>query len=498
MGKATLQEALDAILVDVSSHRDEVDTYEHIYPVNGLKIINQVKKAIEQLDPTLKNDSSISKNVNMYTRELYTRFKKLSTSGRVKTVKYVVEGTEKNFIVHCYYIGPRDSTNIFGKINEVRTGSAGRSPLPKNLDKLSEQDKAALERVHNYSPLSNLRHGLLVDLFNIEMDRVNLEESSKTLDVIVGARNYDKETGKFIGRRSGLLHLGHLDGFAVVERKAERIISTLKERFPNIEIGRAVLTKSTSSRKVSSAKSFNAGIFGEFSLDLEVDVTLVSDEFAGANIAKEYEQTLISRISKSFLARKNWSKVKGSLSMEEAALEDGIELVIDTINNSFPKKNLKSSGKNKKSDRKPTKVKAPIKVTINKTTTTGEQDKFPSSKKSGRRKVQPEQLPNWYSLLGIINRKLPEQVAKNMHAPRLVYRTGTFANSAQVVNVETTKDGYPSIIFDYQRNPYDVFDKSKGSPPWNTPARDPRALVDKSVREIVQEMAIGRFYTRRA
>lgn len=105
---------------------------------------------------------------------------------------------------------------------------------------------------------------------------------------------------------------------------------------------------------------------------------------------------------------------------------------------------------------------------------------------------------NWSSLIGIINAKLPQKVATNMGAPGLVYRTGTFANSTKVVNVENTKQGYPSIVFDYQRDPYDIFDKTKGKAPWNTPARDPRALVDRSVREIVREMAIGKFFTRRA
>jgi hypothetical protein len=114
--------------------------------------------------------------------------------------------------------------------------------------------------------------------------------------------------------------------------------------------------------------------------------------------------------------------------------------------------------------------------------------------------IKPKTAPktNWASLVAIINRRLPEQVANNMGTPGLVYRTGRFANSTKVVNVETTNDGFPSIVFDYQRNPYDVFDRTKGASPWNTPARDPRALVDRSVREIVQEMAIGRFYTRRA
>lgn len=105
---------------------------------------------------------------------------------------------------------------------------------------------------------------------------------------------------------------------------------------------------------------------------------------------------------------------------------------------------------------------------------------------------------NWLSLLPIINQRLTPKVIANMRFPSLVNRTGTFANSAKVVNVEQTREGFPTFVFDYERNPYDVFDRSVGRSPWNTPERDPRALVDKSVREIVREMAIGRFYTRRA
>jgi hypothetical protein len=87
---------------------------------------------------------------------------------------------------------------------------------------------------------------------------------------------------------------------------------------------------------------------------------------------------------------------------------------------------------------------------------------------------------------------------QNMKNPRLINRTGRFAQSARVVNVEQTSQGFPSFVFDYERDPYDVFDRTLGRSPWNTAQRDPRALVDLSVREIVREMAIGRFYTRRA
>ena len=36
-----------------------------------------------------------------------------------------------------------------------------------------------------------------------------------------------------------------------------------------------------------------------------------------------------------------------------------------------------------------------------------------------------------------------------------------------------------------------------GNTRWATPERDPRILIDKSIREIAAQFAIGRFYTRR-
>jgi hypothetical protein len=37
----------------------------------------------------------------------------------------------------------------------------------------------------------------------------------------------------------------------------------------------------------------------------------------------------------------------------------------------------------------------------------------------------------------------------------------------------------------------------QGATPWATPERDPRNVIDRSIREIAAEMAIGRFFTRR-
>jgi len=110
--------------------------------------------------------------------------------------------------------------------------------------------------------------------------------------------------------------------------------------------------------------------------------------------------------------------------------------------------------------------------------------------------LSPERT-NWLSIIELINAKLTQQVAKNMVAPALVYRTGRFANSVKVESITETKGGYPSFNFTYQRSPYDVFDRALGAPPWNTPTRDPNTLINKSIREVARDLVIGRFYTRR-
>ena len=84
-----------------------------------------------------------------------------------------------------------------------------------------------------------------------------------------------------------------------------------------------------------------------------------------------------------------------------------------------------------------------------------------------------------------------------MGSPRLNNRTGRFADSVKVENIIQTPKGFPSVGYSYQRDPYQVFEEGMGASPWADGNRDPRDLIDKSVREIAAAMALGRFYTRR-
>ena len=102
-----------------------------------------------------------------------------------------------------------------------------------------------------------------------------------------------------------------------------------------------------------------------------------------------------------------------------------------------------------------------------------------------------------FGLLALLNQKLPNTVRKNMGAPALTNVTGAFANSVKVTDISTTAKGYPSIGYTYAKNPYQVFEVGVGKAPWADTERDPRRLIDKSIREIAANMAIGRFYTRR-
>lgn len=99
-------------------------------------------------------------------------------------------------------------------------------------------------------------------------------------------------------------------------------------------------------------------------------------------------------------------------------------------------------------------------------------------------------------IIPFINAQLAETVEANMGSPALNYRTGRFAESARVVRATETAKGYPSLEYTYQLYPYQFFESSSGSK-WASIDRDPRTLIDRSIREIAQEFAVGRFYTRR-
>lgn len=104
---------------------------------------------------------------------------------------------------------------------------------------------------------------------------------------------------------------------------------------------------------------------------------------------------------------------------------------------------------------------------------------------------------NQLQLVGILNASLPPVVRKNMQYPALQNRTGLFSESVKITSIDQTPKGFPSISYTYDKIPYQVFEMGIGKAPWATPERDPRKLIDKSVRELAAEYMTQRFYTKR-
>jgi hypothetical protein len=88
------------------------------------------------------------------------------------------------------------------------------------------------------------------------------------------------------------------------------------------------------------------------------------------------------------------------------------------------------------------------------------------------------------NLLSVINQELGAEVASNMKHPRLKYRTGRLALSAQATSANSR-----TIYFKYMRNPYSVFATNGGKDPWNSSSegrnRDPVDLISYSIRKIL-------------
>ena len=179
-----------------------------------------------------------------------------------------------------------------------------------------------------------------------------------------------------------------------------------------------------------------------------------------------------------------WANLKGSPS----ALDRAEQQVLNEFSKIKGKKNFKSKtlSKNKSS------------ASIRRNPKAKKGSGFKDSKKAppvNFGKIENKQQSP-IQLMGLLNAKLPKTVASNMGAPRLENVSGRFASSVRVTDISRTPRGFPSIGYTYQRDPYSVYEASSGTRFAST-ERDPRTLIDASIREIAVELMTTRLYTRR-
>lgn len=98
------------------------------------------------------------------------------------------------------------------------------------------------------------------------------------------------------------------------------------------------------------------------------------------------------------------------------------------------------------------------------------------------------------NLQNILNARIATQIRQNMgdgnRRDVLNYRTGRFAESVSIDRVTQGREGTITAYYNYMRYPYATF--SEGGRQQYPRTRDPKALISKSIREIMQEQMITR------
>lgn len=458
MSKKNLQTLLNKIIAESSKktgYRDVSDTFAHNYEVDLDDLIREIEDQIAGTFVASKASVKYTLSTeqkNIIESAAITYFNEIKTSLKATRFFSIEFKTVSPKYFQVEIIGAKKGYNVFGFINKIRS-----------------------------APLEKLRKTLMLKLSESIVETGTLHER------ILG--NYNPTTGE---RSGGLLQLGHLKGVSVAEQRASRYLKSIDIKVSNLsKVGDSIEEHPLARLQATISSNPMAS---DILKQGKITVVGVKEQGQKSNQAQSViERKLISFIRKEIeqsLKKEDWTHFKSSpsavdilvgkihLSAKKAGAKKYDKKALDNLKNSYAKAEGTFKGKKTKSTSKDSNS---VKV----------QKSIPARDKTEKGKF------NWASLINILNHKLPGVVMNNMISPALVNRTGKFANSVSVVNIETTKQQFPSIVYTYERDPYDVFDRSVGRSPWNTPNRDPKILIDKSIREIVRDMAIGRFYTRR-
>lgn len=454
MSKQSLVDVLHRIERDIyktsDKYRTTVSNFEvHEFNVDAEDIIHQVTEEMKfreqkkKLSP--KTNQLIRKEVRKMCKVLFLEFnpKRFDKSGRKHTVVSEFRGSPTNF---TFILGskPERRANIFNQFKRIK--QKAQRPLIAALNKkLRDLNKGRKEG--SQAELITAQKGFL-DLGHGKDSSVSLQRSKVAMET-----------------------LWKLEGNSTMSPLAMKVINEVKGQI-TFEISKDDLGPPKDNIKVSmESKRINRASTSEEKKEvLELNKILLS---ACERLADQ------------------WAYIEGSDSSitkrQKIVVEDFVGplrgkkgIKVKTINTKVKKSTGKGSIKSRKA----------------KATAVAFKDRDKTKLGPQKTRAQKGLASNPLALIKIINEKLPDTVRKNMTEPGLVNRTGRFASSVKVTDVMQTPKGYPSIGYTYEKNPYEVFEMGSGKAPWASPERDPRGLIDRSIREIAAEFAIGRFYTR--
>ena len=452
MSKVSLLKVLQDIETDIKksseAFRTLVSNYEvHEFTLDAEEIIQQVEEEMKAREGTSKlsqgTKTIIRTEVRKMVRTLYKKFhpKEFDRLGKKWTKTSRLRGTSLSF-TFVLASKPGRTANVFNTFKRYK--QVAQRPLIKALNK-------------------KLR----------ELNRGRKEENQAEL----------------ISSRKGFLDLGHEKDSSVSLQRAARVQQALWKFDANKSLSplaREVIDE------LSGVITFEIGKDDKGPpLDV-IRVKMESKAINRASTSKEKNEVLQLNKALKKAAEKigeEWAEIEGSDSSVQKRRKIIIEDFVGPLRKS-PRAKVRtektkvkrSTGKAQKRTKAPKAIKKQYQ----------DKDKTTLSTTTAKKGVAGTPL----ALLAMINKELPDTVRKNMRLPAMENRTGRFADSVRATDIMMTNKGFPSIGYTYQKDPYEVFEIGSGNVR-ATPERDPRSLIDKSIREIAAEFAIGRFYTRR-
>lgn len=293
-----------------------------------------------------------------------------------------------------------------------------------------------------------------------------------------GRLNKVKTVGKFF-------HLGHLDTMGVAETQFRDGLANAFEDLPLEEHGNITSLLEKAGVDLSFQRLDDKDM-------MIVQIESASDNMSRGGISGNQKKKLLAAL-RTAMTKFDPMTVSGSDTPKQRKLKQ--------LTNKLVKPFAAKKSKNIKTSTKavPLKKSASKKQTLNTSSKSSKgRDRVKvgqiavASKKRPKRNDNPASSP--LHMMVAINKRLPQVVAQNMQSPHLNYQTGRFAESVRVTDVVKTPKGFPSVGYTYAKFPYQTFEAGYAQADLGL---DPRKLIDKSIREIATELAIGRFFTRR-
>lgn len=443
---------LEAHMEESSSvYRTEVANKKtHIITVSADRIKTEVKEELIKrgaVNPqtkqlSLKLVEIVNKEVTKMVAGMYEDFKHYNDSGLKKTEVSGMKGDSKEFTFVLAHKESESNASVFNAFRNIKQNNQGDllTKIRAQIKKLNAGRKG--DKIK--SPTKNF------------LD-IGHEKGSSVAEQRQGAVRRDVKS---------TLAVYNTKMNAAGKKIIKSLVSDLQFKITKNngkELDQMKVSLESSRLNKSKGGKEEKNIIIELNADLQNVIESLGAEFwadqesSDSSITKRKKRVLAAFTAKNFKGKGIRSNIK-------------------------PQK-IKDTDSSAKGKKKTSKAKAGAAYTDNTPFNVGK----PSRKTSG----------SMFSFVALINKKLPKTVRDNMNGSGLQNRTGRFARSVKVMDVNTTKQGHPSFGYTYAKNPYQVFEVGTGSPPWATPDRDPRKLIDRSIREVAAEMALGRFYTRR-